>query len=115
MLTLCGSLRVHRRGSAWSSCRCVRDARRLAESLHEDLAPFGVKVTLVYPGYFRTSFLRKESLALPSRPLAVYEVARASEERHLAYPLEAPPLHLFAGSVAVRSLVSPRHDATAAA
>jgi len=93
----------------------------LTESLHEDLAPFGVKVTLVYPGYFRTSFLRKESLALPSRPLAVYEVARASEERHLqvidglqagdpeklaealiqAYLHEAPPLHLFAGSDAV--------------
>jgi NAD(P)-dependent dehydrogenase (short-subunit alcohol dehydrogenase family) len=93
----------------------------LTESLHEDLAPLGVKVTLVYPGYFRTSFLGKESLVLPARPLPVYEAARASEARHVeiiagqqpgdpeklaealiqTYRLEAPPLHLFLGSDAV--------------
>lgn len=93
----------------------------LTESLHADLAPFGVKVTLVYPGYFRTRFLEKGSLLLPARPLPVYEAARASEAHHLqaiaghqpgdpekladalirAYRLESPPLHLFAGSDAV--------------
>jgi NAD(P)-dependent dehydrogenase (short-subunit alcohol dehydrogenase family) len=93
----------------------------LTESLHEDLAPFGVKVTLVYPGYFRTSFLGKESLVLPSRRLPAYEAARASEAQHIeviagnqagdpeklaevliqTYRLESPPLHLFVGSDAV--------------
>jgi NAD(P)-dependent dehydrogenase (short-subunit alcohol dehydrogenase family) len=93
----------------------------LTESLHEDLAPFGVQVTLVYPGYFRTSFLSKESLVLPARPLGAYEAARASEARHVeviagqqtgdpaklaevlieTYRLEEPPLHLFVGSDAV--------------
>jgi NAD(P)-dependent dehydrogenase (short-subunit alcohol dehydrogenase family) len=93
----------------------------LSESLHEDLAPFGVKVTLVYPGYFRTSFLGKESLVLPARRLPAYEAARASEARHVeviagnqagdpeklaealiqTYRLESPPLHLFVGSDAV--------------
>jgi NAD(P)-dependent dehydrogenase (short-subunit alcohol dehydrogenase family) len=55
----------------------------LSESLHEDMAPFGVKVTLVYPGYFRTSFLGKESLVLPARRLPAYEAARASEAQHV--------------------------------
>jgi NAD(P)-dependent dehydrogenase (short-subunit alcohol dehydrogenase family) len=93
----------------------------LTESLHEDLAPFGVKVTLVYPGYFRTRFLGRESLVLPAHPLPAYAAARASEAQHVeviaghqqgdpdklaealigAYELEAPPLHLFAGSDAV--------------
>lgn len=93
----------------------------LTESLQEDLAPFGVRVTLVYPGYFRTRFLAKESLALPAHPLPVYEAARASEAQHTAvihehqpgdpekladaliqaYRMAAPPLHLFAGSDAV--------------
>jgi NAD(P)-dependent dehydrogenase (short-subunit alcohol dehydrogenase family) len=93
----------------------------LTESLHQDLAPFGVKVTLVYPGYFRTRFLGKESLVLPAHPLPAYAAARASEAQHVdviaghqpgdpeklaealmqAYRLEAPPLHLFVGSDAV--------------
>jgi NAD(P)-dependent dehydrogenase (short-subunit alcohol dehydrogenase family) len=93
----------------------------LTESLHEDLAPFGVHVTLVYPGYFRTSFLGKESLVLPAHPLPAYEGARASEARHVeviagqqagdpdkladvliqTYRLESPPLHLFVGRDAV--------------
>jgi NAD(P)-dependent dehydrogenase (short-subunit alcohol dehydrogenase family) len=93
----------------------------LTESLHEDLSRFGVKVTLVYPGYFRTSFLGKESLVLPAHPLPAYAAARASEAQHVgvisghqagdpeklaealihAYQLEAPPLHLFVGSDAV--------------
>jgi NAD(P)-dependent dehydrogenase (short-subunit alcohol dehydrogenase family) len=93
----------------------------LTESLHEDLAPFGVKVTLVYPGYFRTRFLDQRSLVLPAHPLPAYTAARASERQHVeliagrqpgdperlaealmqAYWLEAPPLHLFLGSDAV--------------
>jgi short-subunit dehydrogenase len=32
------------------------------EALAEEVKEFGVKVTLVYPGYFRTDFLSKGSL-----------------------------------------------------
>lgn len=93
----------------------------LTESLYVDLKPLGIKVTLVYPGYFRTEFLAGSSVGRPSRPIADYEAARASEKQHVesihgnqpgdpeklaaaliqAYELAEPPLHLFLGSDAV--------------
>ena len=93
----------------------------LTEALHADLEQLGVKVTLVYPGYFRTDFLADSSMARPARPIADYAAARASEKEHSeaingrqpgdpekladammrAYALAAPPLHLFLGSDAV--------------
>jgi NAD(P)-dependent dehydrogenase (short-subunit alcohol dehydrogenase family) len=38
------------------------------ESLNQDVAPFGIKTTIVEPGFFRTEFLEQEStfLAKPS-------------------------------------------------
>ena len=54
----------------------------LTEALHADLAPLGVQVTLVYPGYFRTSFLTADSMVQPKRPIAAYEAARASGLQH---------------------------------
>jgi NAD(P)-dependent dehydrogenase (short-subunit alcohol dehydrogenase family) len=93
----------------------------LTESLHQDLLPLGVKVTLVYPGYFRTSFLKQGSRALPAQAISAYAAARASEIQHTqqidgnqpgdpekaalaliaTYEAENPPLHLFLGSDAV--------------
>ena len=93
----------------------------VSEGLHADLAPLGIKVTLVYPGYFRTSFLASGSIARPAHPIAAYAGARASEAQHLeqinenqpgdpdkaadaliaTYEMAAPPLHLFLGSDAV--------------
>lgn len=93
----------------------------LTEALHADLQPFGVHVTLVYPGYFRTDFLSQGSIGRPAHPIAAYEAARASELLHVkdingnqpgdpeklaaallrAAELPAPPLHLFLGSDAV--------------
>jgi NAD(P)-dependent dehydrogenase (short-subunit alcohol dehydrogenase family) len=93
----------------------------LTEALHADLAALGVGVTLVYPGYFRTAFLTESSMALPKKPIAAYEAARASQAQHsgaingnqpgdpqkLAEVLSASyesgnaPLHLFLGSDSV--------------
>jgi NAD(P)-dependent dehydrogenase (short-subunit alcohol dehydrogenase family) len=90
----------------------------LTESLHADLAPFGIATTLVYPGYFRTNFLAQDSIAHPARPIAAYEAARASQRQHVEHingqqpgdPAKAvdvlldvyergdAPLHLFLGS-----------------
>lgn len=90
----------------------------LTEALHVDLAPFGVATTLVYPGYFRTSFLAEGSLAHPARPIAAYAAARASQRQHAdaingnqpgdpvravdvmldVYERGDAPLHLFLGS-----------------
>jgi NAD(P)-dependent dehydrogenase (short-subunit alcohol dehydrogenase family) len=90
----------------------------LSEALHADLAPLGVNVTLVYPGYFRTNFLSPESMAEPKHPIAAYEAARASQRQHQqaingnqpgdpqklaellidVYERDDAPLHLFLGS-----------------
>jgi len=93
----------------------------LTESLHADLTPFGIRTTLVYPGYFRTAFLSQGSMGQPSQPIAAYAAARASHAQHTeqiaghqlgdpakaaraliaVYGQAAPPLHLFLGSDAV--------------
>jgi NAD(P)-dependent dehydrogenase (short-subunit alcohol dehydrogenase family) len=93
----------------------------LTESLYEDLRPLGIKVTLVYPGYFRTSFLKEGSRTLPASPLDAYKNARDSERQHTeqidgnqpgdpdkaalalvaTYEAASPPLHLFLGADAV--------------
>ncbi|WP_394772632.1 SDR family NAD(P)-dependent oxidoreductase [Flavobacterium sp.] len=54
----------------------------LTESLAAEVKEFGVNVTLVYPGYFRTDFLADSSLLLPSNPIAEYKSVRASESAH---------------------------------
>ncbi|MGM9476047.1 SDR family NAD(P)-dependent oxidoreductase [Pedobacter sp. GSP4] len=55
----------------------------LSEVLAEDLKEFGIKVTVVAPGAFRTSFLTPESLVLTSNPIAEYEAIRATHTRYL--------------------------------
>lgn len=54
------------------------------EALAEEMKGFGVSVTLVYPGYFRTNFLSKGSIKTPANPIAAYETARESEQAHLS-------------------------------
>ncbi|RYJ39707.1 Short-chain dehydrogenase/reductase SDR [Flavobacterium anhuiense] len=89
----------------------------LTESLAAEIKPFGVHATIVYPGYFRTDFLKDSSLLLPQNPIAEYKEVRQSEIAHkedinqnqpgdpvkLAEALikvsndQNPPLHLFLG------------------
>lgn len=89
----------------------------LTESLSAEVKEFGVHATIVYPGYFRTDFLKDSSLLLPENPITAYKEVRQSENAHkdsinenqpgdpekLASALikvsqdENPPLHLFLG------------------
>lgn len=89
----------------------------LTEALEADAKAFGIKTTLVYPGYFRTDFLSSGSMQVPAKTIADYADARQSESLHrdsingnqagdpdkLAACLikmsneEKPPLHLFLG------------------
>ncbi|WP_343521675.1 SDR family NAD(P)-dependent oxidoreductase [Pedobacter sp.] len=55
----------------------------LSEVLAEDLKEFGVKVTVVAPGAFRTSFLTPDSLILAANPIAEYEEVRAIHSKYL--------------------------------
>jgi NAD(P)-dependent dehydrogenase (short-subunit alcohol dehydrogenase family) len=88
----------------------------LSESLAAEVESFGINVTIVSPGYFRTNFL-DASLATPAEPILAYEAVRASQSMHQeqlngnqpgdpekaadvfikAAELDKPPLHLFLG------------------
>lgn len=90
----------------------------LTESLSVEAHDFNIKISVVYPGYFRTNFLNKDSLMLPKNPIAEYASARNAEnwlesEVNGNQPgnpekaadvfiqlaeTENPPLHFFMGS-----------------
>ena len=89
----------------------------LSEALAAEAAPFGIGVTIVYPGYFRTDFLDASSVGSPAHPIAAYTGARESQAFHQELsgqqtgdPAKAarvlievaasdtPPLHLFLGA-----------------
>ncbi|MFW0715458.1 SDR family NAD(P)-dependent oxidoreductase [Pedobacter sp. N23S346] len=91
-----------------------------SEVLAEDVKEFGIKVTVVAPGAFRTSFLKAESLVLAKNPIAEYEDVRAVHARYLKMdgqqagdPEKAaaamislaampnPPIHLLLGNDAL--------------
>lgn len=97
----------------------------LSEVLAEDLKEFGVKVTVVAPGGFRTSFLKEESLMLAKNPIDAYHEVRAIHERYLKMdgtqagdPEKAaaamislasmpnPPIHLLLGKDALQRAIA---------
>jgi NAD(P)-dependent dehydrogenase (short-subunit alcohol dehydrogenase family) len=53
-----------------------------SESLAVEVKPFGIKVTIVEPGYFRTSFLSEGSLVTPKNTIAEYQNVRDSQNMH---------------------------------
>jgi NAD(P)-dependent dehydrogenase (short-subunit alcohol dehydrogenase family) len=90
----------------------------LTESLSVEIKSFGIKATVVAPGYFRTQFLTAGSLGVPANPIAAYQEIRDSQDFHQGImdgnqigdpdkaalamiqvaETENPPLHLFLGS-----------------
>lgn len=94
-----------------------------SESLAKEIAPFGLFVTIVEPGPFRTDFLTSESLRFGDNTVADYDGRRAQlrasfEQRNGQQPgdpvklAEAmvrlsneakPPLRFIAGSIAVNA------------
>jgi NAD(P)-dependent dehydrogenase (short-subunit alcohol dehydrogenase family) len=53
-----------------------------SETLSAEVAPFGIKVTIVQPGYFRTNFLSAGSLAVPQNQIADYQNVRDTVNFH---------------------------------
>lgn len=88
-----------------------------SESLATEVKPFGIQVTIVSPGYFRTDFLTSSSLKVPGNPMDVYSNVREVQAMHqgpingnqMGDPEKAaqvmievaamaePPVHLFLG------------------
>jgi NAD(P)-dependent dehydrogenase (short-subunit alcohol dehydrogenase family) len=111
------------RGAQGASLYCATKfaVEGFSESLAEELAPFGIHVTLIEPGYFRTDFLDNQSVRYGGQPIADYaatsaQIAAAYAARNhqqagdparlaavllqlAAHP--APPLRFAAGSDAV--------------
>jgi NAD(P)-dependent dehydrogenase (short-subunit alcohol dehydrogenase family) len=53
------------------------------ESLYHEVKPFGINVSLVMPGYFRTNFLEGDSIAKPQNEIAAYQNVREVQNAHL--------------------------------
>lgn len=88
-----------------------------SESLATEVQPFGIHVTIVSPGYFRTDFLTASSLSVPENPMDIYSNVREIQVMHqqaingnqMGDPVKAamvmikvaemaaPPVHLFLG------------------
>jgi NAD(P)-dependent dehydrogenase (short-subunit alcohol dehydrogenase family) len=108
-------------GSLYCSSKFALEG--FSESLAGEISPFGLSVTIVEPGPFRTDFLTPESARFPAKPVADYDDKRSQtrtgfEERNGFQPgdpaklAEAivrladepkPPLRFLAGSIAVNA------------
>jgi NAD(P)-dependent dehydrogenase (short-subunit alcohol dehydrogenase family) len=56
----------------------------LSESMAVELEPFGIRVTIVEPGFFRTDFLADNSLSISPASIADYEGTPAGNMRNFA-------------------------------
>lgn len=104
----------------YAASKCALEG--LSVALAQELAPLGLKVTLVEPGAFRTDFLSEHSIRRGEGRVAAYgatahatlerldrmagrqpgDPARAARAIIAAVQSEAPPLHLVLGPDAIR-------------
>jgi NAD(P)-dependent dehydrogenase (short-subunit alcohol dehydrogenase family) len=106
----------------------------LTESYAAEVARFGIKATVVLPGYFRTEFLSAGSVGTPQQPIDAYQEVRDTQAAHQqdingqqpgdpakavallieVSEVEQPPLMLFLGAdayqVAAQKIAAVQQD-----
>lgn len=83
----------------------------LSESLAAEVAPFGIKVTIIEPGFFRTDFLHDTSLAISPASIPDYVGTPAGDMRHFAatanHAQPGDPAKLARGILTLTNAVNP--------
>ncbi|BAV04843.1 NADP-dependent 3-hydroxy acid dehydrogenase YdfG [Filimonas lacunae] len=70
-------------GAGWGIyCATKFAVEGLSEALAQEVAPFGIKVTIIEPGYVRTNFLSSGSMAVPANPIAAYTALAEEKRKH---------------------------------
>lgn len=100
----------------------------LSEALAQEVAPFGIKVTILAPGTFRTSFMSEENLQVAKNTIDAYnldkqvELFKGIDGKQLGNPeklaevllkiteMSNPPLHLPLGSDSYNAIVAVRKN-----
>nr|WP_315223726.1 SDR family NAD(P)-dependent oxidoreductase [uncultured Flavobacterium sp.] len=98
----------------------------LSEALAQEVAPFGIKVTILAPGTFRTNFMNQETLSFAKNKIDVYnldtQIAQFTgfDGKQLGNPeklaevvlklaeMPNPPLHLPLGSDSYNAILEVR-------
>ncbi len=115
-------------GSVSSAATSIYSATKaaiiqLSEGLSKELEEFGIKVTVVCPGGFRTDFLDKSSLVTPGNEIGEYTLVRKIIDRYATLnqnqggdpkkaaavfrkltEMQNPPKRLYLGSDALRMI-----------
>ena len=100
----------------------------MSEALAQEVAPFGIKVTVLAPGTFRTNFMNEETLSVAKNKIDVYnldaQIAQFTgfDGKQLGDPqklaevvlkvaeMPNPPLHLPLGSDSYNAIVGVRKN-----
>jgi NAD(P)-dependent dehydrogenase (short-subunit alcohol dehydrogenase family) len=70
-------------GAGWGIyCGTKFAVEGISEALAQEMQPFGIKVTIVEPGYVRTNFLNSGSVATPKNPIAAYTALAEERRKH---------------------------------
>ncbi|RBN49300.1 SDR family NAD(P)-dependent oxidoreductase [Flavobacterium psychrolimnae] len=100
----------------------------LSEALAQEVTPFGIKVTILAPGTFRTNFMNEETLSVAKNKIDVYnldaQIAQFTgfDGKQLGNPeklaevvlklaeMPSPPLHLPLGSDSYNAILGARKN-----